>query len=225
MSELSFVPATYAVMCGKDDDGFIRPMLIDSEGKLVSSVSGPFSYKGVWNADTNNPALASGVGSKGDWYLVTVAGTTNLDGITDWNVGDNAVFNGSTWNHLDNSEAGTTESISFTLDGNGFALETGIKGDIIIPYDLKITGYTIVANQVGSVVIDLWKDTYANFPPTNADSITAAAPITVTTAEKAQDIVLTGWSKSANSGEIIRINVDSITDIQKATIILNVVKE
>ena len=76
--------------------------------KTVSSVInaiGALNYKGTWNAATNNPTLASGVGVKGDYYVVSVAGSTNLDGITDWQIGDWAVFNGSIWQKIDNTDA------------------------------------------------------------------------------------------------------------------------
>ena len=63
---------------------------------------GALVYKGTWNASTNTPTLQSGVGNKGDYYVVSVAGSTNLDGITTWNVGDWAVFNGSAWQKIDN---------------------------------------------------------------------------------------------------------------------------
>lgn len=76
--------------------------------KTVSSITnaiGAFNYKGTWNAQTNSPTLQSGVGTKGDYYVVSQAGTTNLDGITDWQVGDWAIFNGSTWQKIDNTDA------------------------------------------------------------------------------------------------------------------------
>ena len=66
--------------------------------KTVSSVAnalGALNYQGTWNASTNTPTLASGVGTQGDYYVVSVAGSTNLDGITNWGVGDWAAFNGS----------------------------------------------------------------------------------------------------------------------------------
>lgn len=72
--------------------------------KTVSSVVnaiGALNYKGTWNASTNTPALASGVGTKGDYYVVSNAGSTNLDGITTWYVGDWAAFNGSVWQRLE----------------------------------------------------------------------------------------------------------------------------
>ena len=68
-------------------------------------VSGGVVYQGTWNANTNNPALASGVGTKGYYYVVSVSGNTNLDGITDWVAGDWAIFNGTAWQKVDNTEA------------------------------------------------------------------------------------------------------------------------
>lgn len=75
--------------------------------KTVSSVInaiGALNYQGTWNASANSPALASGVGTKGDYYVVSVAGSTNLDGITDWQIGDWAVFNGLVWQKIDNTD-------------------------------------------------------------------------------------------------------------------------
>lgn len=75
--------------------------------KTVSSVTnalGALNYKGTWNANTNSPTLTSGVGTKCDYYVVSTAGTTNLDGITDWQIGDWAVFNGTAWQKIDNTD-------------------------------------------------------------------------------------------------------------------------
>lgn len=72
--------------------------------KTVSSITnaiGALNYKGTWNANANTPALASGVGTKGDYYVVSVAGSTTLDGISNWGVGDWATFNGSVWQRVE----------------------------------------------------------------------------------------------------------------------------
>ena len=68
--------------------------------------SSPINWKGTWDASTNTPALASGVGTAGDWYTVSVAGTTTLDGESDWAVGDSLVFddNLSAWIKIEGSE-------------------------------------------------------------------------------------------------------------------------
>lgn len=77
-------------------------------GKLqnqLNSVLGGAAYQGTWNASTNTPSLASGTGTQGYYYVVSVDGSTNLDGITDWKVGDWAIFNGTTWDKVDNTDA------------------------------------------------------------------------------------------------------------------------
>ena len=49
----------------------------------IASIPAGLVFKGNWDANTNTPALASGVGTVGNYYVVSVAGNTNLDGITD----------------------------------------------------------------------------------------------------------------------------------------------
>jgi hypothetical protein len=78
--------------------------------KVVSSIGagggvGAVTYKGTWNASTNTPTLVSSQGTQGDYYVVNVAGSTNLDGITDWQIGDWAIFNGNAWEKVDNTDA------------------------------------------------------------------------------------------------------------------------
>lgn len=72
--------------------------------KTVSAITnaiGALNYKGTWNASTNTPTLASGVGTKGDYYQVSVAGSTSIDGISNWGVGDVIAFNGTTWQRIE----------------------------------------------------------------------------------------------------------------------------
>jgi hypothetical protein len=69
---------------------------------------GDLNYQGTWNASTNTPTLTSSVGTKGYYYVVSVAGSTNLNGITDWQVGDWAVYNGTAWQKVDNTDAVTS---------------------------------------------------------------------------------------------------------------------
>jgi hypothetical protein len=76
--------------------------------QLPAAVIGALSYQGTWNASTNTPTLTSSVGTKGYYYVVNVAGSTNLNGITDWQIGDWAVYNGSAWQKIDNTDAVTS---------------------------------------------------------------------------------------------------------------------
>jgi hypothetical protein len=86
---------------------------LDAGGKvpvseLPAAVLGALSYQGTWDASTNTPTLTSSVGTKGYYYVVSVAGNTNLNGITDWLVGDWAVYNGTVWQKVDNTETVTS---------------------------------------------------------------------------------------------------------------------
>ena len=118
--------------------------------------------------------------------------------------------------------AAKTRAIGITIDGGGSAITTGIKGDIYVPFACTITAVTMLADQSGSIVVDIWKDTYANYPPTDADSITASAVPTITTAVKSQDTSLTGWTTSVSAGDTLRFNVDSVTTIERVTLVLTV---
>jgi len=71
----------------------------------INGLAGGVTYEGTWNAATNVPFLQSSVGVQGHYYVVNVAGTTNLNGITDWQLGDWAIFNGSVWEKVDNTDA------------------------------------------------------------------------------------------------------------------------
>jgi fibronectin-binding autotransporter adhesin len=76
---------------------------------IDTALTGVLSYQGTWNASTNSPSLASGVGTPGYYYIVATAGSTNLDGITDWAVGDWAVFSDlatDAWQKIDNTQVG-----------------------------------------------------------------------------------------------------------------------
>lgn len=73
--------------------------------QLPAAILGGLNYQGTWNASTNTPTLVSSVGSKGYYYVVSVAGSTNLNGITDWKIGDWAVYDGSAWQKVDNTDS------------------------------------------------------------------------------------------------------------------------
>lgn len=114
--------------------------------------------------------------------------------------------------------------IEFIIDGGGSAITTGIKGDLQIPFACTINSWTIMADQSGSIVIDVWKDTFANYPPTGADSVTGSAKPTLSAAQAATSSTLTGWTTSISANDIIRYNVDSASTVTRVTISLTVTR-
>lgn len=113
-----------------------------------------------------------------------------------------------------------TGVINVVIDGGGVALTTGRKIDLYCPFAFTINEVTMGADQSGSVVVDIWKDTQANYPPVVGDSITASAKPTITTAVKSQDSTLTGWTTSVAAGDWLTFNVDSATTITRVTLAL-----
>jgi hypothetical protein len=108
---------------------------------------------------------------------------------------------------------------TFTIGDGTNVISTGVVGAVRIPYGCTITGATTLAPlQSGSIVVDLWKDTYANFPPIDADSITASAPPTISADQKAQNTTLTGWNTTVTAGDIIIANVDSVTSLTQVLV-------
>jgi len=122
---------------------------------------------------------------------------------------------------LDTALAGYADGgIEFVIDGGGSAITTGVKYYLEVPFACTISGVTLLADQSGSIVLDIWKDTYANYPPTVADTITSAAKPTISSAIKSQDLTLTGWTVTVAKGDILGINVDSAATIEICTVSL-----
>jgi hypothetical protein len=94
------------------------------EGDLIinGEVFTGLDFQGSWNASTNSPALASSTGTNGEFYIVSVAGATDLNGITNWGIGDWAIFNGTAWQRVEGGADGNFNDV--TVAGN-----LGVAGD------------------------------------------------------------------------------------------------
>ena len=105
-------------------------------------------------------------------------------------------------------------------------ISTGVQGFISCPVAGTITKVRLLSSDAavtsGSIVVDIWKDTYANYPPVVGDSITASAKPTITTATKSEDSTLTGWTTSVSAGDVFGFNVDSVTSLKRVTVELTI---
>jgi len=117
-----------------------------------------------------------------------------------------------------------TFAVTFVIDGGGLELATGQHGHIMIPFPCAITEAHAYADRTGSVVIDIWQDHCDNFPPTDEDSITAAAPVTISNGVKVVDTALTGWDTAIPAGGVLAYNVDSVSTVRRVTVTLVVQK-
>ncbi len=183
--------------------------------------------KGYWNAATNLPIIKSGKGENGAAYEVSVAGSTEIGGVTDWRVGDIIVFMNDEWTRIPgqatlDAYGGPVRAIEFVLDGAGAAIAAGMRGFLKVPYACAIESWQILANAAGSCVIDIWKVPYASHPATVSDSITGTAKPTLSAAAAAQSSTLTDWTTNIAAGDILAFKVDSAATVQLVTLVLNV---
>jgi len=93
-----------------------------------------------------------------------------------------------------------------------------------VPFNCTITGWTLLADVSGSIVIDVWKDSYGNFPPTVADTIAGTEKPTLSSAQKNQDLTLSTWTTGLLQGDVLGFNVDSVTTVTWIALALRVTK-
>jgi hypothetical protein len=188
---------------------------LTTNGSALSwaSVAGGLSYQGTWNASSNTPTLTSSVGTNGYYYVVATAGSTNLNGITDWQIGDWLLFNGTVWQKIDqtnlvtsvNGQTGavtlTTTNISegtnqYYLDsraraalsagtGISYSTSTGVITNSAPDQTVALTGGTGISTS----------GTYPNF------TITNSAPD--------QTVALTGAGTTSISGTYPNFTITS----------------
>ena len=152
-----------------------------------SSVAGGLSYQGTWNASTNTPTLTSSVGVNGYYYIVATAGSTNLNGITDWQIGDWLMFNGSVWQKIDQSNLvtsvnGQTGAVSLTTTNinegtNQYYLDSRARSAISAGTGISYSSSTgVITNSAPDQTVALTgagttsiSGTYPNFTITSND--------------------------------------------------------
>jgi hypothetical protein len=91
-----------------------NPTEYQTEAQVTALISST-SFQGVWDATINNPTITSSVGTKGQYYIVNVAGTTVVNGISIWNIGDMIIFDGSVWNKIERSATITSSDVITAL--------------------------------------------------------------------------------------------------------------
>lgn len=214
--------------------GVTGDMSASAEGDTVAAgAAGKVSDAGHRHAreafGTTAAAIGTSAGgsattpSKSDHVHASGAGTPSTQAFGD----AAAVGSGPAASMTDHKHAMPAQpivTINFVIDGGGAVITTGIKGDLVVDFACTILSWTLLPDQSGSIVVDIWKDTYANFPPVIGDVITASAKPTVTTTTKNQSSTLTGWTTSIAAGDVLRFNVNSVTTVQRVTLSLKVQK-
>ena len=103
-------------------------------------------------------------------------------------------------------------------------ITTSDVATLVVPYAGVITGWDIYEASdtpvASSIVIDTWKDTYANYPPTVADTIWGTKPsLTAATKNTAS-----GLNIVFNAGDVFKFKVDSVTSAKNVLLVLYTTK-
>jgi len=194
----------------------------------VTGPKGATGFTGPASVGGTGPTGASFTGPTGPFGTgpTGAAGTNGSIGPTG-NTGPSGGPTGPTGNTGPTGPS-QVSGIEFVIDGGGVALTTGIKGYLEIPFACTINRVTTLADQTGSVVVDIFKCTEAAFaPPTHpaaTDKITSTTPPTISSGVVAQDSTLSGWTTSIAAGDILGFNVNSATTITRVTLSLKVTR-
>jgi hypothetical protein len=155
-----------------------------------ASVAGGLSYQGTWNASTNTPTLASSTGTNGYYYIVATAGSTNLNGITDWQIGDWLLFNGTVWQKIDQSNLVTSVA--------------GKTGDVVLN-NTDVSAFASIAATGGTTV--LTSSSAPNYVVTGSGGHTFQLPNATTLPNG----IIFSFNNNQSSGTIVVKNNSSTT--------------
>jgi hypothetical protein len=190
---------------------------------------GAVTYKGTWNASANTPTLVSSSGTQGDYYVVNVAGTTTLNGISDWEIGDWAIFNGSVWQKVDNTDAVssvngqvgtvvlTAANVNAVADTATITAGTGLTGGGTLASNttVSLANTAVTADSYGnaSTVATFTVDAQGRL--TNASNVTIAisnsqvSGLGTMSTQDANSVVITGGTVSVSNLTAANVTVSA----------------
>jgi len=162
--------------------------------KTVSSVTnaiGALNFKGTWNATTNTPTIVSGVGVKGDYFVVSVAGSTTIDGISNWGVGDWITYNGGVWQRVEGGADlnGVNLSVSGATTLSGLTASTALA--LNASKDVVSVTNTGTGDNVLATSATLVTPTLGVASATSINKVALTAPATGSTLTIAEGKTLT----------------------------------
>ena len=201
-----------------------------SDSLLVRDVSGNVKTIAVSGITTGTDIRVTGGTYNQTTGISTftnnTGGTFSLSGFTRPFTGGTVTGNSTFTNGLSASTisattfTGVKRSIGLLLDGMGSTISVATQYDVIVPYNMIIQSWNMISDLSGNTTIDIWKNTFANYPPTSANTITASAKPNISASTKNQSSTLTGWNTTVSAGDIIRFIVDSCTGMTKINLIL-----
>ena len=121
-------------------------------------------------------------------------------------------------------------TVGITIDGGGAAITTGIKGSIQVDFAGSVIGWSIEADQAGSIQVEIDKHASSAppavpaIPNTTTDKISASAPVALATAQSAAVAAagVSTWTTTVAQWDSIQFNVALATTVQRVTLYLRI---
>ena len=181
-------------------------------GQIANIPSG-LSFEGSWNASTDTPDLSTATPDNGQFWIVSVAGNTNLDGITDWAVGDWAIYVSTGagtdgWQKVDNSSTlsgfGDTNQVTYWTSTGNVAGDSDFtfnptSNDLGVGNNITAGGTVTDANGNGVQ----WTDAYDNYVASAA--VTGGASKTMTFTQRDGGTFTADWTDNDSGGTVTSI--------------------
>lgn len=200
-----------------DNTGFTIDLSFVSAGYLTINGLLPGTATDLLGIDANNRVVPYTISASTDYYVT--GGTFSTSGGTltlERNDGNDVSITGFTANQ---------GCFGITIDGAGSAITTGITGSLLVPYDCIIDCWGVVADQSGSIVVDVWKGSSPLTIPTSAsDSIAGTEKPTLSSQQINTDTNLTTWTTNLVFGDVLVFNVDSASTVERITLQIKVIK-
>ena len=109
-------------------------------------------------------------------------------------------------------------SFMYIIDGGGSVPSTGLRGTIHVPTACHITGWSLIADATGSAVVDVLKSTYAAFPSNT--SICSTDRPTLASVQNNENLAVSVWSNSLTAGDVLQMNLVSVTTCKRLCLTL-----
>ena len=117
-----------------------------------------------------------------------------------------------------------TSTVGVVIDGGGVPITVGEKVELLIPFSASIQSWYLLADRSGSVTVDIWKSSYATYPSTISNSITATARPFISNSIKNTSSTLTGWNTNIARNDTLKFYVSASSTIQRVNLTLELLR-
>jgi|GEM_PF-6397628 len=176
----------------------------------------------IENGDGDFEASWETGGGGGGSALTVKLGASTLDAAV-----DTIVFNDTGFAAVESPDHTITVSLdahTHTIQGalNFVVKESEVitveaKGAIWVPFDFSITDWYLVGDKSGSIVVDVWASSNANWPLSDTYRVAGTGKPTISSAYKANGNVSAWLTTTFTGGTWIQIEVESVTSITNFT--------